>query len=99
MPSDSTLRLSTVTRISRPGKNVGHHTPSSSNCLPSASTLPQDGFGGLTPALMNDKDASNTIASATRTVANTRIGAMQLRATCLARIHHVLAPMTRDADT
>ena len=67
--------------------------------MPSASTLPHEGFGGLTPALMNDSDASNTMASATSTVANTRMGARQLRATCLTRIHHVAAPITFEADT
>ena len=61
--------------------------------------LPHEGDGGCTPALMNDSDASNTIASATWTVANTMIGAMQLRATCLIRIHAVEAPMTLEAAT
>ena len=61
--------------------------------------LPQDGAGGCTPALMKDSEASSTMASATRTVANTMIGAMQLRATCLTRIHGVEAPMTCEAAT
>ena len=61
--------------------------------------LPQEGFGGWTPALMKDSEASSTIASATSTVAKTMIGAMQLRATCLARIHGVEAPITWEAAT
>ncbi|OPZ54905.1 MAG: hypothetical protein BWY91_01386 [bacterium ADurb.BinA028] len=61
--------------------------------------LPQLGFGGLTPALMNDSDASKTMASATSTVAKTMIGARQLRATCLMRMCAGRAPMTRLADT
>ena len=48
---------------------------------------------------MKDSEASSTIASATSTVANTMIGAMQLRATCLARIQAVEAPMTCEAAT
>ena len=62
--------------------------------------LPQVGvFTEVMPAPMNDSDASKTIASATSTVAKTMIGAAQLRATCLPRIHHVRAPTTLDAET
>ena len=74
--------LPVVIRISRPGKNVTHQWPDSSSILPSDSMLPQVGvFTEVMPAPMNDSDASKTIASATSTVANTRMGAMQLRAT------------------
>ena len=99
-PSARMLRLSVVTRMNRPGKNVTHQWPDSSSALPSESMLPQVGvLTDVMPAPMNDSDASKTIASATSTVANTRIGAMQLRATCLARIHHVRAPITWEAAT
>src|SRR5690625_7886298 len=60
-PSDRTFRLSTVSRIIRPGKKVGHHEPLSSTACPSARMLPQDGSGGCTPALMNDSEASRMI--------------------------------------
>ena len=98
-PSARMFNASTVSRIIRPGKNVGHHAPVSRSCLPSARMLPHEGFGGFTPALMKDREASKTTASATRTVANTAIGAMQLRATCLSRMCAVEAPSTREAET
>ena len=99
-PSAKIFRLSVVIRISRPGKNVTHQWPDSSSILPSDSMLPQVGvFTEVMPAPMNDSDASKTIASATSTVAKTMIGAAQLRATCLPRIHQVRAPTTLDAET
>ncbi|CPU67034.1 Uncharacterised protein [Mycobacteroides abscessus] len=66
---------------------------------PAAMMLPHEGSGSGTPAWMKDSDASKTIASATSTVVNTSTGAAQLRATCLARIQAVRAPMTRVAAT
>ena len=87
-------------RMNRPGKNVAHQWPESSRALPSLSMLPQVGvFTDVMPVPMKDSDASNTIASATSTVANTMIGARQLRATCRIRIQVVLAPITFDAAT
>lgn len=48
---------------------------------------------------MNDSDASKTMASATCTVQNTRIGAAQLTAMCRSTMCGVRAPMTRSAVT
>ena len=99
-PSARMLRLSVVTRMNRPGKNVTHQWPDSSSALPSESMLPQVGvLTDVMPAPMNDSEASKTMALATSTVANTMIGARQLRATCRIRIQVVLAPITFDAAT
>ena len=67
--------------------------------LPSAITDPHDGSGGRTPAPMNDRLASSTMASATMTVQKTRTGAAQLATTCLTTMCEVLAPMTFSAAT
>ena len=99
-PSDRTLRHRVVMRMSRPGKKVGHQWPDRSSSLPSERMFPQVGvLTDLMPAPMKDSEASKTIASATRTVAKTMIGAMQLRATCLRRIHGTGAPITLEAAT
>ena len=45
--------------------------------------LPHVGVGSGMPRLMKDRDASNTIASATHRVVNTITGAAMLRITCL----------------
>ena len=62
--------------------------------------LPQVGvLVALMPAPTKLSEASNTIASATKTVAKTMIGAMQLRATCLNKIQGTEAPITLEAAT
>ena len=53
---------------------------------PSERMLPHEGCGGCTPAPKKESEASNTIASATITVAKTKTGAAVLRTTCLRRI-------------
>ena len=69
-PSDRTLRHRVVMRIIRPGKKVGHQWPDMRSSLPSESILPQVGvLTDLMPALRKDREASKTMASATRTVA------------------------------
>ena len=99
-PSERILRHRVVMRMSSPGKKVGHQCPDSSRALPSESILPQVGvLADWIPVPIKDSEASKTMASATSTVANTIIGAMQLRATCLARIHGTEAPITLEADT
>lgn len=98
-PSASTLSASTVIRMSRPGKSVAHQPPARSRFLPLEITLPQDGAGSCTPAPMKERLASKTMASATRIVAKTRMGAAQLRKTCLSRMYAVFAPSTRSAAT
>src|SRR5699024_12425269 len=99
MPSERMFNARVVSRIIRPGKNVGHQRPESRSCCPAAMMLPQEGFGGRTPALMKDSEASSTLASATSTVAKVRIGAMQLRATWLIKMHGIGAAMTLVAET
>ena len=99
MPSERMLRHSTVIMIRMPGKNVAHQAPAISRLRPAAITLPQLGSGSGTPACRNDSDASKTIASATRIVANTSTGAAALRATCLMMMRGVRAPMTRTEET
>ena len=61
--------------------------------------LPHVGVGSGMPAEMKDRDASNTMASATSTMVNTMTGAMQLRMTCFTRIHGARAPETTTART
>ena len=99
IPSDRMLRHSTVIMMRMPGKKVAHQAPLMSRLRPAAITLPQDGSGSGTPACRNDSEASNTIASATSTVAKTSTGAMALRATCRTMIRGVPAPITRTAET
>ncbi len=83
MPSARMFSASTVSRIARPGNRVAHQPPASRICCPYDRTLPQLGAGSWTPAPMKERLASNTIALATSTVANTATGAAQLTATCL----------------
>lgn len=59
--------------------------------------LPHVGVGSGIPALMKDNEASKTIASAIKTIVNTKIGAAQLRATCLNKIQGLFAPLTTAA--
>ena len=61
--------------------------------------LPHVGVGSGMPALMKDRDASNTMASATSTMVNTMTGARQLRTTCFIKIHGARAPETMTART
>ncbi len=64
-----------------------------------AKRLPHVGVGSWMPAWMKESEASKTMASATRTVAKTMIGATLLRATCLTRIQGARAPETTTALT
>ena len=61
--------------------------------------LPHVGVGSGMPRLMKDRDASNTIASATHRVVNPITGAAMLRITCLKSIHGARAPETMTART
>ena len=80
------LSANTVSKIMIPAKVVAHQKPLNTKLRPSDKMLPQDGNGGCTPAPKKESDASNTIASATITVANTNTGAAVLRTTCLSKI-------------
>ena len=55
--------------------------------------------GSWIPAPMKVSEASKMMASATRVTVKTMIGAMQLRRTCLIKIHGALAPETMTART
>ena len=99
MPSERMLRHRTVIMMARPGNSACHHWPDSTPARASARMLPQVGSGSGMPAEMNDRDASNTMASATSTMVYTSTGAMQLRTTCFQSIHGARAPDTTTART
>ena len=102
MPSDRMLRHRTVIMMNRPGKNAVHHLPSRTDRFDEASdrTLPHVAtVVAWRPEPMKVREASRMIASATRTVANTRTGAAVLRMTCLVRIQGARAPETITART
>ena len=80
------FNANTVSKIIIPAKVVAHHAPFNTMLRPSDNTLPQDGCGGCTPAPKKESEASNTIASATITVAKTNTGAAVLRTTCLSKM-------------
>ena len=80
------FNANTVSKIITPAKVVAHHAPFNTMFRPSDNTLPQDGCGGCTPAPKKESEASNTIASATITVAKTNTGAAVLRTTCLSKM-------------
>ena len=85
-PSAKMFKANTVKRIITPAKVVAHHAPFNTMLRPSERMLPHEGCGGCTPAPKKESEASNTIASATITVAKTKTGAAVLRTTCLRRI-------------
>lgn len=91
------LKLKTVNIIAKPGKNACHQRPAKTPSRASDKIFPQVGVGSGIPALINDNEASNTIASAIKTIVNTSIGAAQFLATCLNKIHGDLAPLTTAA--
>ena len=99
MPSETMLRHRTVSMIMMPGNSACHQRPASTPLRASARMLPQVGVGSGIPALMKAREASNTMASATSTMVNTRTGATQLRTTCFHRIHGARAPETTTART
>ena len=99
MPSDKTFRQSVVIMMNKPGNSACHQRPERTPARASARMLPQVGVGSGMPALMNANDASNTIASATHTTVNTKMGAKQLRMTCFTKIHGAFAPETMAART
>ena len=102
MPSDRRFRHSTVIMMNRPGNVAVHHMPCRTERFVEASdrTLPHVGtVVAWRPEPMKVREASRMIASATRTVANTRTGAAVLRRTCLTRIQGARAPETITART
>ena len=99
MPSDTMLRHKTVSMIMMPGNSACHQRPANTPARASDRMLPQVGVGSGMPAAINESDASNTIASATKTIVNTKTGAMQLRTTCFRRIQGARAPLTMTART
>ena len=99
MPSETMFRHRTVSMIMMPGNSACHQRPASTPARASERMLPHVGVGSGMPAAMNEREASNTMASATSTIVKTRTGAMQLRTTCLIRIHGARAPLTTTART
>ena len=99
MPSERMFSARHVTMIAMPGNSACHQRPDSTPARASARMLPQVGVGSAMPADRKVSDASKMMASATSVTVNTRIGAAQLRRTCLTRIHGARAPETMTART
>ncbi len=91
MPSERMLSARQVIMMARPGTapatNGRAHAAAAS-----ARMLPQVAVGSWIPAPMKVREASKMMASATRVTVKTMMGAMQLRRTCLIKIHGALAP-------
>ena len=99
MPSERMLSARQVIMMARPGNSACHQRPASTPPRASARMLPQVAVGSWIPAPIKVSEASKMMASATRVTVKTMIGAMQLRRTCLIKIHGALAPETMTART
>ena len=97
-PSPNTFRDSTVSTSIRPGTIVRCGAVAIRS-MPSSIIVPQDGFGGRTPAPRNDSADSSRIALAISSVKNTRIVDERFGTTSLNMIRSGPAPWARAAST